>query len=645
MTKTKYKRLFSPLRVGNIVLKNRIITGPMSIVETDAKEGLTEQAISFYENLAAGGAAVVTVGESIVRTECGKTHQQQIMLGRSEVRYSLKKVTDAIHAHGAFASIELNHGGAMADPAYNHGNNCIGPIDYVDEWGGKVIGMDEKMMNDVADAFAEAAIVCRDCGFDMVMIHCGHGWLLHQFLSPASNKRTDCYGGDITGRARFPLMVIDRVRQCVGDSIAVEIRISGSEFFEGGLDVADVAAFCRMCEKQVDLINVSAGAPWTTRMAISVFEPRGINAELAAGVKKTVTAVPVTAVGGYASPELMERHLSEGLADGFVLGRSIMADPQLPQKARTGRELEIHRCLRCYICNESQYYGCRTLMCSINPTAGRELEAQRFPKVKSGKVVVAGGGPGGMEAAVTAARAGHKVILFEKSDSLGGWLKLEKGISFKEDMWHYAETLAYECALEGVDIRLGVEVTHEILVSEKPDVVICAIGSKLMQPSIPGRELPHVLHIDQLSEIPDGDEHIVIVGGGLVGCETGLHLAMQGRKITVLERREELAPDSTHDHRRFLMPKLTEYAVETVCGAEVDRIVSDGVWTKTREGDEHFYAAGTVILATGLTAREDEAESLRDSAYDFVRIGDCLKARKVCNAVREGFDAASFVRC
>lgn len=641
---TKYKKLFSPLQVGTLVLKNRIITGPMSIVETDAKEGLTQQAICFYENLAAGGAAVVTVGESIVRTECGKTHQQQIMLGRSEVRYSLKKVTDAIHAHGAFASIELNHGGAMADPAYNHGNDCIGPIDFEDEWGGKVVGMDEEMMRDVADAFAEAALVCRDCGFDMVMIHCGHGWLLHQFLSPASNKRTDRYGGDIAGRARFPLMVIDRVRQCVGNSIAVEMRIYGSEFIEGGLDIADVAEFCKMCEKRVDLINVSAGAPWTTRMAIPVFEPRGVNAELAAAVKKVVTAVPVTAVGGYADPALMEKHLSDGMADGFVLGRSILADPQLPQKARTGRELEIHRCLRCYICNESQYYGCRTLMCSINPTAGRELEAQKFPSVKRRKVIVVGGGPGGMEAAVTAARAGHEVMLIEKSDTLGGWLKLEKNISFKEDMWHYAKTLAYECALEGVDIRLNTAATREMLIEEKPDTVICAIGSELMFPPISGRELPHVLHIDQISEIPGGDGRIVIVGGGLVGCETGLHLAMEGRQVIILERREELAPDSTHDHRRFLLPELKKHAVDTVCGINVSRIEPDGVWAKTKEGDERFYEAQTVILATGLAAREEEAESLRDSAYDFVRIGDCLKPRKVYNAVREGFDAGTFVR-
>lgn len=641
-----YERLFSPMRVGCTVWKNRIETGPMSIVELDAKEGLTEQAIAFYESLAAGGAAMVTIGESIVPTRCGKTHPQQIMLGRDAVRFSLKKVTDAIHAHGALANIEINHGGAMADPAYNQGNPCIGPVSFTDQWGDSVTGMDEAMMDQVAEAFAAAALTCQECGFDMVMIHCGHGWLLNQFLSPKFNTRQDAYGGDITGRARFPLMVIDRVRQKVGRRMPIEIRVSGSEFCEGGLEIGDVVQFCKMCEDRVDLINVSAGAPWTKRMALSMFEPRGMNAEFSKAIKEAVTRIPVIVVGGYADPDLMERQLEEHLADGFVLGRSILADPQLPQKARTGREKEIHRCLRCYVCNESQYYGCRTLMCSINPIAGRENEAYRFPHdVPRRKVAVIGGGPAGMEAALTAAKAGHDVTLYEKSSQLGGWLRLEQHVPFKRDLWHLAQTLAYECSLAQVTLRLNTRVTKELLEQEKPDTVICAIGSDIFIPNIQGCDLPNVLRIDQLPFPVKKDLGIVVIGGGLVGTELGLHLAMEGCRVTILEMKEDLAMDATHDHRRFLMPQLEQYHVHAVCKAKAAKIQPDGVWAQTPDSPEPvFFPSDYVVLAAGLIPREAEAERLRSSEYDFVRIGDCSRVRNVCSAIREGFDAATFMR-
>lgn len=642
---TKFPRLFSPLKVGPVVMKNRIETGPMSIVELDAKEGLTERGICYYESLAAGGAAVVTIGESIIRTTNGKTHAQQIMLGRDEVRFSLQKVADAIHSHGALANIEISHGGCMADPAYNNGEKSIGPVGLVDEWGDEIIGMDEAMMDDIAEAFAEAAETCRRCGFDMVMIHCGHGWLLHQFLSPYYNTRTDEYGGSIENRARFPLMVIDRVRSRVGRTIALDMRISGCEYIEGGLDIDDVAAFCKMCEDRVDMINVSAGAPWSKRMAIPVFEERGVNSEYSVAVKKLVTKIPVTSVGGYTDPELMERFLAEGRSDGFILGRSILADPLLPEKARTGKEDEIHQCMRCYICNEAQYHENRTLYCSINPVAGREFEAKMFPPpVPRRRAVVAGGGPGGMEAAVTLAQRGHDVVLFEKTDGLGGWLKMERHLPFKQDMYNYAMVLAHECEKYGVDVRLNTGATKQLIDAEKPDLVVCAIGSEPLVPPIKGLDLPLVVGATEMFD--DGAElgkTVVVIGGGLVGCETALHLGMIGHDVTVIEMREDVAIDATHDHRRFMMEKFDKL-VKAACSMTVIEITDKGVSARAADGTMHFFPADTVVLAAGLKARTDEAEAMRSSDYDFVKIGDCLRARKVYNAVREGFDAAVFAR-
>ena len=642
--KTRYPKLLSPLQVGNVTLKNRIITGPMSIVELDPKGGYTEQGIAFYEGLAAGGAALITLGESIVASNNGMTHLQQIRFDNPDVPFSLQSIADAVHAHDTLISIEISHGGAMADSIYNNGVQTMGPSGYVDEWGDTIREMTREDMEQIADAFADAVEICRDCGFDMAMIHCGHGWLLHQFLSPRHNRRTDEFGGSLENRARFPLMVLDRVRARVGDTIALDMRVSGSEFLEGGLDIDEVTEFCKMAQSRVDMINVSAGAPWTTRMAIPVFEERGINAPMAQQVRQAVQ-IPVTSVGGYTDPDLMERFLTEGKCDAFVLGRSILADPQLPTKARTGRAEEIHQCLRCFVCNDAQYHRRgKVLRCAINPTAGREFVMRTVPPSPKRKIVVAGGGCGGMEAAITAARRGHEVAPYEKSDTLGGWLNMERHLPFKMDMYRYARTLERECALSGVKVMLNTPVTPELLAREQPDTVICAIGSEPIVPPIPGVDLPHVALATGMYDSGVVPGHrVVVIGGGLVGCESALHLGMEGHDVTVVEMQDDVAVDATADHRRYLMPRLEQHA-KLACGVTVSEITPEGVYGTDREGQRQFFPADSVILATGLKARRAEAEALRSPDYDFILIGDARKARNVFAAVREGYDAATFVR-
>lgn len=642
---THFPRLFQPLQVGPVMMKNRIETGPMSIVETDPKGGLTEHAMAFYEHLAAGGAAVVTLGESIVASDNGMTHPQMLRFDNPAIPHTLQRVADAIHAHGALVNIELSHGGCMADPAYNNGVQAMGPSAFVDEWGDEIREMTLADMEQVADAFADAAEICRDCGFDMVMIHCGHGWLLSQFLSPACNHRTDEFGGSLENRARFPLMVIDRVRARVGRTLALDMRISGCEFTENGISLEDVVAFCKLCEDKVDLMNISAGAPWTRRMAISVFEERGVNSEFSAAVKKAVTKVPVTSVGGYTDPALMERFLEEGRCDGFILGRSILADPELPEKARTGREADIHQCLRCYACNNAQYIERgRVLHCSINPTAGRELRFRDLAPSPRRKIVVAGGGPGGMVAALTAARRGHEVVLYEAGDALGGWLRMERHVPFKMDMWNYIQSLSHELAQQPVTVHLNTPATRERLAAEAPDLVICAVGSEPIVPPIPGVDRPNVLPAVEVYQ-PGRQlgRRIVLIGGGLVGCEIGLHLAQQGHEVTVVEMRDSVAADAPMDYRRFLMEQLERH-VSTACGMTVVEITDGAVAAKNAAGETRAFPADAVVLAAGFRARQDVVASLYSPDYDFAVIGDARRARRVLNAVREGFDAATFVR-
>ena len=643
----EYPMLFSPLKVGPVTMKNRIQTGPMSIVEMDAKQGLTDQAIAFYESLAAGGPAVVTVGESIIRTKNGKTHGQQLMLGDPASGYYLQRVADAVHSHGALIDIEISHGGAMSDPAYNDGAQSYGPSGYVDEWGDTIAEMTREDMDDVAEAFVEAVCFVRDCGFDIAMIHCGHGWLLSQFLSPAYNQRTDEYGGSMENRARYPLEVLKKVRERVGNSIALEIRISGDEFIEGGATIEDCVYFCSKAQDYVDLMNISAGAPWTQRMAISVFEERGINSAFSAAVKKVVTKCPVTSVGGYTDPALMERFLEEGRCDGFILGRSILADPMLPEKARTGRTDEIRQCMRCYECNQGQYHDPgRVLRCTLNPEAGREWHLRCSPKAAAKrKVVVAGGGPGGMEAAITAARSGHDVVLFEATGELGGALKTEKYMPFKIDMYNVARTLETELRRTSVDIRLNTPATPENVAAERPDLVIAAVGSDPLVPPSPGIHGKNCVLGTEIFEPGVTLGHrVVVVGGGLVGCETALHLANQGHEVTVVEMRGDVAIDATADYRRFMMPYVEE-KVTLACSMTVREITTDGVHAVDGEGKEHFFPADTVVHALGRRARTAEADALRSPDWDFVAIGDCnRRARKVYNAIREGYDAGRFVR-
>ncbi len=641
----EFPRLFSPLKVGTVTMKNRIQTGPMSIVELDAKGGYTDAAFAYYESLAAGGAAIVTMGESIVGTQNGMTHEQQINFDNPAVPYYLQKMADIVHARGALIDIELSHGGSMSDPAYNHGVQSMGPSAYTDAWGDTIREMTREDMEEVKEKFCRAAEICRDCGFDLVMIHLGHGWLLHQFISPKWNHRTDEYGGSIENRARYPLEILKAVRERVGKSINLDMRISGSEFIEGGSTIEDCVYICEKAQEYVDIMNISAGQPWGDRMAISVFEERGVNSEFSAAVKKVVTKCPVSSVGGYTDPYLMERFLEEGRCDSFVLGRSILADPQLPNKARTGRAREIHQCLRCYICNQAQYHARgKLLRCAINPYAGREaLFRAGVPAAEPKKIVVVGGGPGGMEAAIVAKKRGHEVILCEKSGELGGWLRMEKHLYFKKDMVNYVDTLAYECEKYGVEVRLNTEVTKEYIEKEGADYVIAAVGSRPFAPPIPGKDLPNVCFaVDCFNDDVKLGEKIAVIGGGSIGCEVGLQLGSMGKDVSIIEMRSDVFIDATADYRRFILPHILE-KTKVCCDLTVAEIKSDGVVAKDKDGKEVFFPADNVLMAAGLKPKAEEAEALRSDEYELIVIGDARKPGKVYDAVRQGFDAALYL--
>ena len=368
--------------------------------------------------------AQVTVGDTPVEERGFTTPRHPILSTGTVQKWS--EVALAIREHGAVASIELNHGGRIANAAVT-GYETLGPVDEVKTNGTTVKGATAQDLEEIAGAYAAAARLAVQAGFDMVMLHGAHGWLLDQMLSPKWNRRTDPFGGSLENRARFPLLVIEKVRAAVGPKFPIEYRI-GPELIDGGLSIREVVAFCRLIEDKVDLIHVSAGLDTDPSFAVkthpTMFLPHMPNVQYAAAVKAAVTKCPVVAVGSITTPEEAESVISAGKADAIAMVRSLIADPYLPQKARAGRDEDIRPCLRCLDCLTGMQTKTR-FACAVNPRTGHEfrLDATEKPAARSKTVLVVGGGPGGMQAAITAAQRGHKVILAEKSGSLGGLLK------------------------------------------------------------------------------------------------------------------------------------------------------------------------------------------------------------------------------
>lgn len=651
MVDRKYPHLFSPLKVGSLTFKNRIESAPTSLAELSAEGYLTRDNIAYYKLKAKGGAAVVTVGESIVHTPTGKSHPKQIPLDDKGVIPSLVECADAIHQYGALASIELSHGGMECDPVFLGGRNPIGPSARKVDIGFRTVGantveveeMSEALMDEIADAYAEAAATVKIAGFDMCMVHAAHGWLLAQFLSPLINKRTDEYGGSLENRVRFPIMVLDRIRARVGKDFPIEFRMGGSELAEGGYTVDDAVALAKMVESKVDLLHISAGAHYfidtLTVMHPSMFVPHGCNVYLAEAVKKAVS-IPVTTVGGLSDPAQMEEIIAGGKADVVAMARGLLADPELPNKAKHGQDASIVHCLRCFECIGGMFLT-STTRCAVNPIIGREFEASipvRLTEPK--KVLIIGGGPAGMQAAITAAERGHDVMLAEKSDSLGGALKYAEGVSFKADLDRFMWYLIRKVLSLPIAVALNTEVTPELVEIANPDVLLVAVGAQPIVPAIPGVAKGLVL-LATAAHAPDASigERVVVIGGGQVGCETGLHLAQTGKDVTIVEMLNEVAPDANIMHRRGLLLELQK-AVTVRTGLTCVEITDSGVVVEDASGGRTTLPCDSVVIAVGYRSCTDLVDTLRESAPEVMVIGDCVKPRRVISAVRTGYDAA-----
>ena len=646
--KELYPHLFEPLRVGNLRLKNRIIAAPTSPSMITPAGHFTPEMIAYLEEKARGGAAVVTYGEAIVHSPTGKSHNKQLQLDSFGVKQMLAEATRAIHNAGAYASIQLSHGGKYGGLAsvggdnLSHSSKAWGVSDEVTPVG-EVHAMPREMILEIVDAYRSAAKLCKDCGFDMVQVHAAHGWLFSQFLSPVLNRREDEFGGSLENRARFLRMALDAVREGVGRGFPIEIRISGDDLTDVGLDMDACVQVAKLVEDQVDLYNVSCGnhedPDMFCRTHPSAFYPRGVNVYLAANIKKHVSK-PVSCVGSLNDPAQMEEILATGQADLVFLGRALLADPYIPCKALHGDAADITPCLRCYECF-GETSRSETVKCTVNPTMGQQL-AEKEPRPapeRVKRVLVVGGGPGGMEAAITLAARGHAVTLAEKTGALGGNLAPAGAAYFKEDIAHLSAVLQKRLARAAVEVLMNTEVTPEFVRAFDPDALIVAVGATELRPPIRGMDGPNVVMAIDAELHPERlGQRVAIMGGGLVGGEAAISFHHEGKTVSIIEMKGAIAEEVNSFYRGGLMPEI-EKAAQCYVNTKVLEILPEGVRV-ARDGEEFVIEADSVVCALGFRTPDALVDALCAEVDEAYIIGDCHRVGQIYQAINEGYHTA-----
>ena len=477
----------------------------------------------------------------------------------------------------------------------------------------------------------------------MVMIHAGHGWLLHQFISEITNHRTDKWGGSLENRMRFPLLVVEKVRAAVGRAFPIDIRISGSERMPGGYDIQTGIEIAKALDGKVDLIHVSAGTQQDEYSCVlmhpGAFQKHGENSGLAAEIKKHVKT-PVVTVGAFSEPDKMEAFLEESGVDCIAMGRALIADPFLPRKIMRGKVADITPCLRCGECQSGMMRN-KTMRCAVNPYIGRETEYfHPIPTREHKNLLIVGGGPAGMQAAITACERGHKVTLVEKSDKLGG-LKYADNADFKANIRRYRDMTAAKVMALPVDVRLNTVVTDELVAEVKPDAIIACVGADPWALPVPGASGENVVFGAELKRAdPRVGHKVVVIGGGLIGCEEGIELAKEGHEVTILEMQEELCPDCGRMHRMSVLHEIeVAETLHTATGFRCTGIDTEGVSAVDAEGKEVKFPADTVVMCAGMRPRSAEVERLSKYCTEFYICGDATRARQIGQATRDGYDA------
>jgi 2,4-dienoyl-CoA reductase-like NADH-dependent reductase (Old Yellow Enzyme family)/thioredoxin reductase len=651
MANSKYKHLFQPIVLGKQVFRNRIFNSPTGISEFPIQD-----CIHYYERKALGGAASVCIGDACPSLD-GMSRPSHINLWDESSRLDLLDVAYAINRHGAVSSMEILHSGNCSYYSYSQGDQPYGPITDVTRFGQEIHEMPEETILKYIEDFARAAAYAKSCGYGMVTVHGGHGWLISQFFSKKNNRK-DKWGGSPENRTRLAVAICDRIHEICGKGYPVEMRISGSEVFEGGYGVEGGIEQATFLEGHADLIHVSVGSHEVNDVFTvthpSMFLDDGVNVQYAAEIKKHIKNTPIATVGALSEPELMEEIIASGKADVVELARGLICDPDMPIKLQLGKDDEVRKCMRCMWCFSHRMKKDK-IVCAINPEIGNEEDSSynSNPAAVRKNVLVVGGGMAGMQAALTCAERGHKVTLCEKNAKLGGALLCEEQVPFKEKLGQY---IAQQTRLiernSNIEVRLNTRVTPEVAKEIAPDVILAALGAQPVKPRIPGIDGANVYGAEEIYYHPEkAGKKVIILGGGLVGMELAVFLSMQGRQCTILEMMPDLNDGGNNLQGLSLSIEFKKYGVQISPATKAIEINDKGVigeFTGAKPLDNfpiglpHYYAAAesgtklfegdTVVYAVGQAPLWAETDTLRGYAMEFHQIGDCVAPKNIWNA-------------
>jgi len=663
-----YPNVLSPIKVGNTVFRNRLICSASAPRFIQGPETYpTEALITHYANKAKSGAAVVTVRAVGQKAQAWLTEDPppkdtppRALDLDDEFNYPyLSQLTEAIHFYGAKASVYYGYKEPYGYDVSEHSPDVpvVGP--FAKERIGVLLGPQHSgpiklrreipvsLLYEIAEDYANKAYLLKRLGFDMIYMHmCYRARLPGRFLSPLTNKRTDQFGGSLENRARFPLMLADKVKERCGRDFIIEGVISGSEP-EGGYTLKDACEYAKIFAGHIDLLQIRAGD-------IEAAHPTGYNPKrtpflsMAETIKKSGADIKVVAIGGFTDPESCEYAIASRKADFVAGARAWISNPDFGRLVYEGRSEDVVPCLRCNACHISSPDSPNISICAVNPTWGLEHKIERMiePPTKKKKVAVIGGGPGGMEAAMVAAKRGHSVTLYERSDALGGLLKTCDDVPFKWPQKEFKGFLIRKIGESKIKVLLNTEATPEMLKKDGYDAVLAAVGSEPIVPRIPGVKGKNVFYApDVYGNDTVLGKNVVIIGGGEVGVEAGIYLAQKGHQVTVLEMLSKLASNAVpiHFYSMFKEAWEKERNFKSILQARCTGIEADKVTYADTNGVEHAVTADSVVIAAGMKPRNDLAMKFHNAGDRLYMIGDCNVVGNVQKAMRSAFSTASML--
>ncbi|MFC2024443.1 FAD-dependent oxidoreductase [Chloroflexota bacterium] len=638
-------KLLDPIKLGSSYLKNRIVMPPMESRLSRPDGSVTKAMIAYYEERAKGGVGAIIVENTFIDNKESRSSISSSGIYNDHMIASKSELAEAIKAHGTVALIQLSHGGRQCHREAT-GLQPVAPSAIPC----KVIGVVPRELasaeiEEIQNAFAEAARRAKQAGFDGVELHGAHGYLLGSFLSPYTNKRTDQYGGPLENRALFALQIIRGIRKKVGNDFIIGYRISADEYIPQGLTLKETKPFAKMLEEsKIDYIHVSAGIYESGHHTVPpVYFPKAYLVHLAWGIKKSVK-IPVITVGAH-DIYTAEEALQEGKADLVALGRGLIADPELPNKLATGGINAIRPCIRGNEGCLSRFDTAVPQRCEVNPACGRENEFKITQAANKKDVMVIGGGIAGLETARIAALRGHSVTIVEKEEKLGGHLIEASVPRFKESTRQLLNWIITQVKISGVKIKLGIEADASFVKQAKPEVLIAAVGSDYHVPQIPGCNRGYVATAGKV--LLNGKitgEKVVVVGAGLIGCETALYIAeeLEG-KVTIVEMLDDMLVGIQRTCHEALRERMQKMGIVVNLGWCLDKVSIAGVECLVKNGGTVKIKADTVVLATGLVPRKNTKERFINLAPETYAVGDCIQARKIFHCFEDAWRVALYI--